>query len=58
MARTKLIVEITTRDEKTSAYECVDFPAFTDAFLILYRPDFKQELIRTETILKINRYFK
>lgn len=58
MARTKLIIEITTRDEKTQRHECVDFPYYASDFITLYKKDFKRELIRTETVLGVRQYFK
>ena len=57
MAR-KLIVEITTRDDKTTRHECVDFPSFGGDFITLYKPDFIRESVRTETVLGVRQYFK
>lgn len=57
MAR-KLIVEITTKDDKTSSYECVDFPAFGGDFITLYLKDFRRDSVRTECVLGVKQYFK
>lgn len=54
----KLIVEIETRDDKTTKHECVDFPSYASDFITLYKPNFRQEKIRVETVAKINQYFK
>ena len=53
----KLIVEITTRDDKTKRYNCVDFPVYDPSFITLFRPNFVRQRIRTETILKVKEYF-
>lgn len=58
MAKTKLIIEITTRDDKTQRYECVDFPSYGSDFITLYKENFICEQIRTEAVLGIKQYFK
>jgi hypothetical protein len=58
MAKTKLILEITTRDDKTHLHECVDFPSYASDFITLYKKNFVREAIRTETVLNIKQYFK
>lgn len=54
----KLIVEVTTLDEKTNSFECVDFPSYGDRFLTLYLPGFVRETISMESIFKTKQYFK
>jgi hypothetical protein len=58
VAKTKLIIEITTRDDKTQRYECVDFPTHGSDFITLYMPNFVREQIRTEAVLGVKQYFK
>jgi hypothetical protein len=58
MAKTKLIIEITTRDDKTLRYECVDFPTYGNDFITLYKKDFVREQIRTESVLGVKQFFK
>lgn len=58
MAKTKLIIEITTRDDKTHRYECVDFPNWDSNFVTLYLKDFARERIRTDSILLFRQFFK
>lgn len=53
----KLLYTITTRDDKTQEYECIDTHSFQDAFVTIYLPDFRRKLIRTETILSIESRF-
>lgn len=54
----KLIYEITTRDDKTKKYECVDFAGWGSDFITLYKKDFVREHLRTETVLHVKQYFK
>lgn len=53
----KLIVEITTRDDKTRRHECVDFPQYSGDFITLYKKGFVHERIRTETVLHSKHFF-
>lgn len=54
----KLIVEVTTRDERIHSHECVDFPHITSQFITLYKEGFVREVVATETIAGIKQYFK
>lgn len=54
----KLIVEITTRDDKTHSHECIDFPSYQNDFITLYKRDFITERIRTETVVGTKQYFR
>lgn len=54
----KLIYEITTLDDKTQRYECVDFAAWGGDFITLYKKDFRREYIRTSSVLKVTSEFK
>lgn len=54
----KLILEITTKDDKTSKHVCNDMPYFGGEFITLYKEGFVRELIRTETVSNIKQYFK
>ncbi len=54
----KLIVEVTTRDDKTTKHVCVDFPAWASDFVTLYKEDFKRDSIKTETIQGVKQYFE
>jgi hypothetical protein len=58
VARTKLIVEITTRDDKTQRHECIDFPFHGDRFITLYKPNFVREAVLTESVLRIRQFFE
>ena len=53
----KLIVEIRTKDDKTTKHECVDFPAYASDFITLYKDGFIHEKIRTETVDGVKEYF-
>lgn len=53
-----LIVEITTRDDKTETHECVDFPGIGSDFITLYKQGFVIERLRTEAVLRIKNYFQ
>ena len=50
--------DITTLDDKTKVYECVDFMGRDSDFITLYLKDFKRENIKTSTVLSIKQYFK
>lgn len=54
----KLIIEITTRDDKTIVHECSDFPYIGSDFVTLYKKGFVKQSIRTETIKEIKQFFQ
>ena len=54
----KLIYEITTKDDKISKHECIDFASWASDFITLYKKDFVRESIRTETVQHVKQYFK
>lgn len=54
----QLVVEITTRDEKTVKHTCNDYPTISGEFITLYKENFTRELVRTETVEKVKYYFK
>ena len=54
----RLIVEITTKDDKTKKYECVDFPYMGSDFITLYLPNFTRSIIKTEAVAEVKQYFQ
>ena len=54
----KLIVEITTKDDKVQTHECVDFRYCDGPFFLLHKADFVRERVPTETITRVRQYFK
>lgn len=54
----KLIYEITTLDDKTKVYKCIDFASWGSDFVTFYMKNFIRENIKTSTILRSKQYFK
>jgi hypothetical protein len=52
----KLMVEVTTKDDKVTTYECVDFPSFSPEFVTLYEDNFVRQFIKMEGIAGIKQW--
>ena len=58
MARLEYIVEIKTRDGKTTKHICNDFPGISGDFITLYKDNFVRERVRFEAIENIKEYWR
>lgn len=54
----KLILEITTLDDKREVHECIDFAEWGGDFVTLYKKNFVRERLRVASILRVKQYFK
>lgn len=54
----KLMVEITTHDDKLQTFECVDFPFVMGPFTVMQLQKFERKYMPNDFIKSMRTYFK
>lgn len=53
----KLKVKITYKDEKSEVFDCVDFPGFTQEWIVIFLENFVRKNIAIERVAEVETYF-